>query len=106
MVYWFFPVLVDFKALKCDNHSYWIAMETIIRDLEHNYELISYRKKKDLIVFEIASKSKEAKCPYCGSISKRVHSTYQREVQDLPIQNNFVIMINVIRRRFRKDIFF
>lgn len=36
----FFPVLVEFKALKCDNYSYWrIAMETIIRDLEPNYWL-------------------------------------------------------------------
>ena len=92
-------------------------METIIRDLEPNYELISYRKKKDLIVFEIASKSKEEKCPYCNSISRKVHSTYQREAQDLPIQNKKVIFlvttrkifcdkINIIRRRFRKDIFF
>ena len=75
-------------------------METIIRDLEPNYELISYRKKKELIVFEIASKSKEAKCPYCGSISKRVHSTYQREVQDLPIQNKKVIFVG-----YNKEIF-
>ena len=92
-------------------------METIIRDLEPNYELISYRKKKDLIVFEITSKSKEAKWPYCNFISRIVHSTYQREVQDFPIQKKkvillvttrkfFVIMINVIRRLFRKDIFF
>lgn len=98
MIEGFFPDLVEFKVLKCDDYSCWrTAMETIINDLDANYELISYRKKKDLIVFEIANKSNAFKCPYCGSISKRVHSAYQREVQDLPIQYKKVVLLATTR---------
>ena len=28
----------------------------------------------------------EVKCPYCGTLSSKVHSSYEREIQDLPMQ--------------------
>lgn len=27
------------------------------------------------------------KCPYCGELSQKVHSTYEREIQELQLQN-------------------
>ena len=75
-------------------------METIINDLDSNYKLIRYRNKPDTIVFEIANEVKEAKCPYCGAVSSRVHSSYQREIQDLPIQNKKVVLLVSTRKFF------
>ncbi|MCR4695304.1 MAG: transposase family protein [Pseudobutyrivibrio sp.] len=75
-------------------------METIINDLDINYKLIRYRNKVDTIVFEIANKATEVKCPYCGAVSSRVHSTYQREIQDLPIQNKKVVLLVSTRKFF------
>lgn len=101
MIYRFFPHLVEFKVLKWDNYSYRrMAMETIIKDLDSNYKLIKYRNKPETIVFEIANKATEAKCPYCGAVSSRVHSTYQREIQDLPIQNKKVVLLVSTRKFF------
>ena len=27
------------------------------------------------------------KCPYCGELSQKVHSTYEREIQELQLKN-------------------
>lgn len=39
-------------------------------------------------------------CPFCGSKTTRVHSTYQREIQDLPIQDKLVILLVTTRKMF------
>jgi transposase len=41
-------------------------------------------------------------CPSCGTVSRRVHSRYQRRVTDLPISGRAAQLI-VIARRFRCD---
>lgn len=41
-------------------------------------------------------------CPSCGTVSRRVHSRYQRRVTDLPLSGRAVQLI-VIARRFRCD---
>jgi len=41
-------------------------------------------------------------CPSCGTVSRRVHSRYQRRVTDLPISGRVAQLI-VIARRFRCD---
>jgi len=66
-------------------------MDEFIKMLNEDYELIDYRIKETIIVFEIASNKSNCTCPYCGTVSSRVHSNYQREIQDLPIQNNETI---------------
>ncbi len=80
-------------------------METIINDFDNAYKLIRFRNKPDTIVFEIANKAAEAKCPYCGTISSRVHSMYQREIQDLPIQNKKVVLLVSTRKFFVTTIY-
>ena len=39
-------------------------------------------------------------CPYCGSISPRTHSVYQREIQDIPMQNKQTILLLNTRKMF------
>ena len=39
------------------------------------------------------------KCPYCDELSRKVHSIYEREIQDLPLQNKKTILL-VRTRKF------
>jgi len=51
-----------------------------------------------LIIARAASLT--ASCPSCGSISKRVHSHYQRTLRDLPASGRFVHLVLQVRRFF------
>ena len=58
-------------------------MEQIfIKLLDENLECVNYRVKDTKIIITAKSIRKEVVCPYCGSISSRTHSVYQREIQD------------------------
>ena len=68
-------------------------MDFIVKDLDNNYRLDEFRNQADKIIVEISSEISTANCPYCGKESKRIHSRYQREVQDLPIQGKKVVCL-------------
>jgi transposase len=68
-------------------------MKQFITNLSPDYQLDDFRVKDNVVVFEISSKLKEVNCSYCGQPSSKVHSYYQREVQDLPIQNKNVVLL-------------
>ena len=58
-------------------------MEQIfIKLLDENLECVNCRVKDTKIIITAKSIRKEVVCPYCGSISSRTHSVYQREIQD------------------------
>ena len=46
------------------------------------------------------STRKKVDCPYCGQSSTRVHSTYTRSFQDLPIQDKKVVIAIKNRKMF------
>lgn len=75
-------------------------MNTLIQLLDNNYELYDCRIKKSNIIMEIGSKTNRVFCPYCGHPSDRVHSRYQREIQDLPIQGKRTILLVTTRKLF------
>ena len=75
-------------------------MDEFIKSLDQDYELVRYRIKEKEVVFHIKSSKKELACPFCGSKSLHVHSTYQREIQDLPIQDKQVILLVDTRKFF------
>ena len=54
----------------------------------------------DTITIVATSDAGTAACPSCGGLSQRVHSTYQRQLQDLPWQGHAVVL-QVRARRFR-----
>ena len=68
-------------------------MDEFIKLLDPAYELIQYRIKEDKVIFHIASTITELECPFCGSKTSKVHSIYQREIQDLPMQGKKVILL-------------
>lgn len=75
-------------------------MEQFISSLDINYQLDRYNVKDDVVVFEVSSKKDALCCPYCGCITTKVHSYYQREIQDLPMQNKKVILLVKTRKMF------
>ena len=75
-------------------------MNEFIRELGEEYILDDYKVKKDIVVFHISSKCEELVCPYCGEKSNKVDSTYEREIQDLPMQNKKVILLVKTRKMF------
>ena len=75
-------------------------MEQFISSLDTNYQLDSYNVKDDIVVFEVSSKQNVLSCPYCGCITSKVHSYYQREIQDLPMQNKKVVLLVKTRKMF------
>ncbi len=75
-------------------------MQEFIDSLDKSYKLEEYIFKKDMIVFRISSKDIKLKCQYCGAVSSKVHSSYEREIQDLPLQNHKVILLVKTRKFF------
>lgn len=75
-------------------------MEQFITNLDKNYQLDRYNVKDNVVVFEISSKLDLLRCPYCGYLSSKVHSSYQREIQDLPMQCKEVVLLVKTRKMF------
>ena len=75
-------------------------MDEFIKLLNEDYELVQYRIKDTVVVFHIRSRKEELACPFCSSKSMHVHSTYQREIQDLPIQDKQVVLLVDTRKFF------
>ena len=59
--------------------------QELIRLLDEDLECTSCGWKKDSIVMEVRSIKNQIRCPYCGRPSTKVHSAYQREIQDIPL---------------------
>lgn len=57
-------------------------MDEFIKLLNPAYELIQYRIKENKVIFHIVSTRKELECLFCGSKTSKVHSVYQREIQE------------------------
>ena len=49
-------------------------MKDFITALDPNYQLDKSHIKNNVAVFYISSKMSEVKCPYCGTLSSKVHS--------------------------------
>lgn len=75
-------------------------MDEFIKMLSTDYELVDFKIKDTQIIFEIASAKKSCTCPFCGMTSSRVHSTYQREIQDLPLHNKQTVLLVHTRKMF------
>ena len=43
---------------------------------------------------------RQVPCPYCGTFSSKVHSVYQREIQDIPLQDRQTILLLSTRKMF------
>lgn len=55
------------------------------------------------VILTVRSDTGAAKCPLCGSVSRRIHSRYNRQVADLPSVGRTVRLL-VITRRFACEV--
>lgn len=74
--------------------------QEIIKLLDPNLECIRCKLKKQQIVLEVQSLKEKVPCPYCGILSSKVHSIYQREIQDIPLQDKQTILLLNTRKMF------
>ena len=77
-------------------------MNDLIRMLDENFVYLEHQLFDEYIAIQVESNRDEAPCPYCGAMSCRVHSTYERSFQDLPIQGKKVY-VNIINRKYFCD---
>lgn len=74
--------------------------QDIIKLLDPDLECVRCNFKNKQIVFEIQNTREKTPCPYCGIPSSKVHSRYQREIQDIPIQDKQTILLLNARKMF------
>jgi transposase len=75
-------------------------MKDIIGMLDENLTYLEHQIIGDYIIVLVESNRDEVTCPYCNKPSSRVHSTYERSFQDLPIQGKKVYVTIVNRKYF------
>ena len=74
--------------------------QKIIKLLDSNLECINCRIKDDKIIMEIRSIKKQVECPFCKVLSDKIHSTYEREIQDIPLHDRQTILLLKTRKMF------
>ena len=72
-------------------------MDELVKRIDPHFRYEWHEIEDDIMKVYVSSTRKEAQCPYCGRISKQVHSVYPRKFRDLPIQGMKVEV--VIRNR-------
>ena len=67
---------------------------------DDDLEYVSHEIADGYLRIKIQSKRVEAKCPFCGELSGKVHCVYERSYQGLPIQGMKVVLILSNRKMF------
>jgi len=78
-------------------------MRKLIALPDKNLRYVSCQVNEANIIINIKSISKEVGCPYCGTVSKKVHSRYVRKLQDLPIQGKKAKLVLTLKKYFCKN---
>ena len=60
-------------------------MDEFIKELDQNLNYLEHEINADEIIIYVASNRDTCRCPYCNSVSARIHSRYEKSFQDLPI---------------------
>jgi transposase len=77
-----------------------MRMDEFIKMLDENLDYLGHEILGDMVIIHVASNRKEVQCPYCGGISNKRHSTYERSFQDLPIMGNKCKLVINNRKMF------
>lgn len=68
-------------------------MNEIVKLLDTNLKYLDHTVVDDTIYIFVESLLDTVTCPFCGTLSNKRHSTYQRSFQDLPIQGKKVEIV-------------
>jgi transposase len=74
-------------------------MDELVKTIDPNFEYIRHEIEQGVMRIYVKSTREEVKCPYCGTESSNVHSTYSRKFRDLPIQDKKVEIV-IDNRKF------
>jgi transposase len=77
-------------------------MKDIIESLDDNLDYLNHQVLDDYIEVTVCSNREEVTCPFCGQLSSRIHSLYERSFQDLPIQGKKVY-VSIVNRKYFCD---
>lgn len=75
-------------------------MDEFVKILDKNLEYVDHSIAKDTIYIDMFSIGKDVVCPYRNASLTRVHSRYKRSSQDLPVQDEKVMIILDNRKMF------
>lgn len=74
--------------------------QQLIKLLDSSLVSTDCKIKGSQIIIAVQSGKENVSCPYCGCLSTRVHSTYEREIQDIPFQDKQTILLLTVRKMF------
>ena len=74
--------------------------QAFIQNLDKSLKCVGYKIKKEKFILIAESIEKDVKFPFCGETSSKIHSIYQREIQDIPIQDKQAILLLNTRKMF------
>lgn len=74
--------------------------QKMISLLDSSLQCSDFKWKEDKVIIKVHSSNPYVTCPYCNTVSSRIHSTYQREIQDIPIQDKQTILLVHTRKMF------
>ena len=74
--------------------------QQLIKLLDKDLECIDFKIKDTQIIMRVQSEKRESICPYCGRPSTRIHSRYEREIQDIPLQDKQTVLLLKVRKFF------
>ena len=72
-------------------------MDELVKRIDPHFAYEMHETDGGIMRIYVRSTRENAQCPYCGSVSKQVHSIYPRKFLDMPIQGMKVEV--VIRNR-------
>ena len=75
-------------------------MKYLLKELSPKLKYIKSEIKEDIRYIYAEPLEEKCICPYCGSVSSKVHSHYTRTFQDLPIINKKTIIVLNNRKYF------
>ena len=74
--------------------------QKLIKLLDNSLECNDCKIKAGKVIIKVYSARQSVICPYCGRKSARVHSVYQREIQDIPLHDKQTILLLSTRKMF------
>jgi len=75
-------------------------MDELVKMLDKNLDYLNHEVEKDTMKIHVASNREVVTCPYCHAKTTKVHSTYSKSFQDLPMPCKKVLLLLENRKMF------